>query len=195
MASRAASSAEADIDIDGALEIEQLWPSDIITWPYVPRRWGAGVLHLGALAAVAEDSPATESPPALAELIVPDTDTEAQPVLDIEPPSGARRNPTRAAALAARARLEELGEPVRAGAAVLAVLPREPAASQRARGTRWGRCAACGMPLRPTLRVDGHPMLLCAKYRAGHTRRLLLQGTAEFDRLPPTLARRAVVST
>ena len=192
MASPAASSAEADIDVDGALEIEQLWPSDIITWPYVPRRWGAGVLHLGALAAVAEDSPATESPPALAELIVPDTDTEAQPVLDIEAPSRARRNPTRAAALAARARLEELGEPVRADAAEVPALPQGKRAGARPRATRWGRCVLCGLPLRPTLRVDGQAMLLCGKYRPGHTRRVLQPGTAEFDRLPDAMRGRAV---
>ena len=181
--------------MEGDLEVEQLWPSDIMTWPYVPRRWGAGVLHVGAREAATEPRPALHAFQDWAGLTLSDTASGTQPELQPEPAVPARRNPARAAALAARARLEELGEPVRAGAAVLAALPSEAAAAQRARGTRWGRCVACGMPLRPTLRVDGHPMLLCGKYRAGHTRRLLLQGTAEFDRLPPTLARRAVVST
>ena len=180
--------------MEGDLEVEQLWPSDIMTWPYVPRRWGSGVLDVGARQGVTEPRPALHAFQGCAGLTFPDTASGIQRELQPEPAIPARRNPARAAALAARARLQELGEPVRARAAVVAVLPSESAAAKRARGTRWGRCAVCGMPLRPTLRVDGYPMLLCAKYRAGHTRRLLRQGTAEFDRLPPTLARRAAVS-
>ena len=195
MASASASSAVAVTDTVRALESEQFLPSDLITGPHVPRRWGTGVLHAAAPGDATEHKQELQDGAASAVRTPSDSATGELPKGPAQLSSGPRRKPTGAAALAARAGCEVLRGPARAEAAEAPTRVRVPCSRPRWRGTRWGRCELCAVPLRPALREDGNAMLTCGKWRIGHTRRVLQQGTVEFDRLPDALRGRAVRGT